>query len=315
MKIEQNEKRIALINPETNARVEINLEAGGLLLRYDVQVSDELINVVKVPFSAQFPIENNPYHPSAYLTPWVNRIRNGNYSFEGRNYQLPINEPKLGNAIHGLLARKRFRCTAYESTENEAFVQIGYAYTGEEKAYPFPFTFSISYRFEKAGGLLVNFNAENTGKGNMPFACGWHPYFGFPSTKLEDLTIHFHSRLRYLSDSQMIPLQEEAFERTETIDLGKEKLDHVFLLHPAEKHVTELHDTTRGISLFIQQSSVLFPYLVVFAPDEQDAVAIEPMTANTDAFNTAEGLQILKPGTHFDAEVYLWAGKPKKAVK
>ena len=309
MIIEQNENQISLVNPTNQSRVDIDLKAGGLLTRFDVQVENERINIVKLPFSDRYPLASNPYHPSAVLTPWVNRVRNGNYSFEGRNYQLPINEPNLGNAIHGLLARASFTVSASESASNSAYVRISHSYSGDEKGYPFPFDFSIDYTFEKSGGLRVNFHATNTGTGNMPFACGWHPYFGFPGSTLDDLQISFTSKSRFLSDAQMIPLQEESFDRKDPISLGSEQLDHVFLLKPLANHRTELHDTRRNISFYLEQSSIQFPYLVVFAPGDQDAVAIEPMTANTDAFNTAEGLQVLAPGAQFDGEVYLWVGK------
>ena len=309
MIIEKNENQIALVNPQNQSRVDINLRAGGLLTRFDVAIENELLNILKLPFSEQYPLESNPYHPSAVLTPWVNRVRNGNYSFEGRNYQLPINEPNLGNAIHGLLARAPFVVTESHATEETAHIRISHTYAGDEKGFPFPFTFSIDYTLERKRGLRVSFNAENIGATNMPFACGWHPYFGFPGTKLDELKISFSAQSRFLSDSQMIPLQEEAFDRTEPIDLGNEKLDHVFLLKPQADHVTELHDTRRNISFYLRQSSIQFPYLVVFAPDDQEAVAIEPMTANTDAFNTAEGLHVLAPGAQFKGEVYLWVGK------
>src|SRR5262245_44852010 len=36
------------------------------------------------------------------LVPWPNRVADGRYSFDGHHYQLPIDEPKLGHAIHGL---------------------------------------------------------------------------------------------------------------------------------------------------------------------------------------------------------------------
>ena len=36
------------------------------------------------------------------LLPWPNRIAGGRYAFEGRELQLPVNEPRTGCAIHGL---------------------------------------------------------------------------------------------------------------------------------------------------------------------------------------------------------------------
>ena len=37
------------------------------------------------------------------LMPWANRIGDGNYSFEGQSYQLPLSEPSRNNASHGLV--------------------------------------------------------------------------------------------------------------------------------------------------------------------------------------------------------------------
>src|SRR3954466_8050800 len=37
------------------------------------------------------------------LVPWPNRVRDGAYSFAGRDLQLGLTEPALGNASHGLV--------------------------------------------------------------------------------------------------------------------------------------------------------------------------------------------------------------------
>src|SRR5262245_22954030 len=37
------------------------------------------------------------------LAPWPNRLEDGAYAFEGRSGQAALNEPELGNAIHGLV--------------------------------------------------------------------------------------------------------------------------------------------------------------------------------------------------------------------
>jgi aldose 1-epimerase len=37
------------------------------------------------------------------LIPWPNRLQDGSYEFNGRRYQLPLNEPEHRNAIHGLV--------------------------------------------------------------------------------------------------------------------------------------------------------------------------------------------------------------------
>lgn len=259
-------------------------------------------DVMKIPFANKFPLATNPYHPSALLSPWVNRVRNGNYSFEGRNYQLPINEENLGNAIHGLLARKPF---SYQLEGSKAIVR--FVYQAEEKAYPFPFETSLTYEFDENNVFHMQFEAINTGVGNMPFACGWHPYFQLPDGELADWTIRFDSISKFHSDSQMIPLREEPFDASRGVSLGEETLDNVFRLHPMENHQTVFDSGKSKITM--EQSSIDFPFLVVFAPEHENCLAIEPMTANTDAFNTGDGLRILTPGEKFESTVKIWFSK------
>lgn len=292
--------------------MEISNKKTGDYIRIDEKTGASLIelnlgglSLIDLPGSSDHPLASNPYHPSALLTPWVNRVRNGNYSFKGKNYQLPINEPALGNAIHGLLARVPF--TLVQKTESS--VTLEHAYQGAEPNYPFPFTFRYTYTLAEEGGLEITFMAQNTGSTSMPFACGWHPYFSFPNTKAADLSIKFHPISRFLSDSQMIPLKEENLQGKSEFVFSQEKVDHVFRLEPREKHVTEFIDHKHQRSLFLTQSSVQFPFLVVFQPEGYHSVAIEPMTANTDAFNTGDGLIELAPSEAFSGQIRLSIGK------
>ncbi len=48
------------------------------------------------------------------LVPWPNRIRDGKWTHDGVEHSLAITEPKLNNAIHGLL-----RYTEYREVERE----------------------------------------------------------------------------------------------------------------------------------------------------------------------------------------------------
>jgi aldose 1-epimerase len=155
----------------------------------------------------------------------------------------------------------------------------------------------------------VTFKAKNTGKGPLPFACGWHPYFSFPDTTVADLEINFKPISRFLSDSQMIPLKEENLNGKEQFKFSTDKIDHVFRLKPMEIHRTEFIDTKHQKRLILEQSSILFPFLVVFQPEGYSSVAIEPMTANTDAFNTGDGLIELAPSEAFSGQIRLSIGK------
>ena len=107
----------------------------------------------------------------------------------------------------------------------------------------------------------------------------------------------------------MIPLKEESLQEQTEFIFSKEKVDHVFRLEPLKKHITELRDNKHQRSLFLEQSSIQFPFLVVFQPEGFTSVAIEPMTANTDAFNTGDGLIELEPLEVFSGQIRLSIGK------
>jgi aldose 1-epimerase len=210
------------INNSTGDFAVINAQIGASLIELNIAG----LSLIDLPGSETYSLDKNPYHPSALLTPWVNRVRNGNYSFKGKNYQLPINEPTLGNAIHGLLARAPFSILDQKLDS----VTLEHKYNGEEQNYPFPFLFRYIYTLTDSGALEVIFEAQNTGTGAMPFACGWHPYFHFPETKVEDLEIKFKPISRFLSDSQMIPIKEENFNGKQAFKFSTDKIDHVFRL-------------------------------------------------------------------------------------
>lgn len=306
---------VQLKNEHTGESAEILQDLGGALKSLQVLIQGKLENIIAIPQESQFSMAENDLYPSALLCPWVNRVRNGNYSFLGKNYQLPINEKALGNAIHGFLARRKFELGKQEITSDYARVILYYPYSGDFEGFPFPFQFEWEFTLFQNGKLDVSMKCLNTGEGEMPFACGWHPYFQIPGTDLDDYHIFFQGKSRFLSDSQMIPMKEELMDMKDGLSFRTNQIDHVFRLNPSEEHVTELVDTKLKRALFVQQSSRLFPFLVVFAPANEQCVAIEPMTANTDAMNTLDGLIHLKPKDFFQGNVQIWVGNPLELTR
>jgi len=302
-----SEKKVILHNPQTGEKVVILPEIGASLVELELICDHKLISLIHLP--GQKSIQENDLYPSALLAPWVNRVRNGNYSFEGRNFQLPINEHNLGNSIHGFLARKPFEVFEKKSNQELAEVSFIYNYTGDFKGFPFTFLFTLTYQLKSNGVFSVQFNGKNTGDSHMPFACGWHPYFKIANAEIRHLEIKFNPKLKYISDTQMIPMAEETASYPMPIRFSETTLDHVFKLESQKEHLTELTDIQSKMSLFIKQNTEEFPYLVVFAPPGENCVAIEPMTGNTDAFNTGDGLRVLSPNEYFTSLVEIWVNK------
>ena len=59
-------------NAKTGDYLVIDAQTGASLI--ELHLSG--ISLIDLPGSSEHPLASNPYHPSALLTPWVNRVRN-----------------------------------------------------------------------------------------------------------------------------------------------------------------------------------------------------------------------------------------------
>ena len=106
----------------------------------------------------------------AVLAPWPNRIDGGRFDFAGASHQLPITEPELGNALHGLVADVEW--SVVERTEST--VSLEYTLEATE-GYPFEFALQVDFELTEAE-LRMRARALNTGSGPAPFGFGFHPW-------------------------------------------------------------------------------------------------------------------------------------------
>ena len=104
------------------------------------------------------------------LMPWPNRIRDGRYSFGGRDHQLALTEPKRSNASHGLARWAAW--TLEEHTANS--VSLVYRVMAQS-GYPWAVDLHVLYDLG-ADGLTVTQTATNLSGEPAPYACGAHPY-------------------------------------------------------------------------------------------------------------------------------------------
>ena len=95
------------------------------------------------------------------LAPWPNRIRDGRYSFAGRDYQLPLTEPTRHNAIHGLVNRLRWSVV----DPSGASVQVTRP-PPPTPGYPWPLELRTTWSVG-ADGLTAEHQATNTGGGTV----------------------------------------------------------------------------------------------------------------------------------------------------
>ena len=235
------------------------------------------------------------------LVPWPNRIRDGKYSFDGRELQLGLTEPARHNASHGLA-----RWAAWTPEEHAASsVSLSYRLMAQS-GYPWTVDLHVLYDLS-ADGLTVTQTATNLSDRPAPYASGAHPYLSAGQGLVDDWELTLPASLRLLSDERQLPVGEEEVAGTPydfrvSRLLRDIRLDHAFgvLARDAAGVATTLvrdPGTGLGAALWVDRHH---PWLMVFSADDgwdppRQALAVEPMTAPPDAFRTGRDLVTLAP--------------------
>ncbi len=247
------------------------------------------------------------------LMPWPNRIRDGRYTFGGREHQLSLTEVRRGHASHGLV-----RWVAWTLVEHSASsVALGYrlmAQTG------YPWTLDLEVRYDlSADGLTVTQSATNLSPEPAPFAMGAHPYLLAGDGPVDAWELTLPASTRLLTDDRLIPVGEEAVDGTPydfriVRPIRDTVLDHAFGDLERDEHgvaTTALRDPRTGLGVALWVDATL-PWLQVFSADDgtqraRQALAMEPMTAPADAFRSGRDLVTLGPaGSPGDARSGSW---------
>ena len=238
-----------------------------------------------------------------HLMPWPNRIRDGRYTWHGEEHELALTEPKLGNAIHGLIRWQPWLCVEHTSDRLVMAARIL-----AQSGYPWSLDLLVTYVVSE-NGLRVTQAAHNIGSGVAPYAQGSHPYLALPQGKVDDWTLTVPASTRVTSDERNLPTGTESVDGTvfdfrQGRQIGTLKVDHCFTdlaFHDGRSSAT-LTDGTESVSLWWDAKQ---PWLMVFTDDGHEpmrrGVAIEPMTAPVDAFNSGQGVIELAPGERFES--------------
>ncbi|MFY0600614.1 MAG: hypothetical protein JXR03_13160 [Cyclobacteriaceae bacterium] len=229
------------------------------------------------------------------LFPFPNRIDGGKYQFSGKEYQFPINEEKLNNALHGMLRMEAFEVVDQTADENEASVTLRYNYLGDKEYYPFPFTFDISYKYGLTNTFTVVFKINNEGKEALPFGLGWHPYFKLGDS-LSSVQLDLPDTDHLILGERNLPTGEEKSFNHNKLALEDFSLDDCLRLKNGKVKYQLSSDSIR----LKMEGSKEYRYLQLFTPEGLGTVAVEPMTSGVNTFNNKEGLRQLEAGELFE---------------
>lgn len=242
------------------------------------------------------------------LIPFPGRIADGRYVFGGETFQLERNDKEGPNAIHGFVRALPWQVVSSAADAVQFAVHLSAEHYGP-KGYPFSLAVRLSYRLTD-DGLSCAFEIENDGARAAPVGAGFHPYFTVGTSRADEaeLTIPaarylaFNDRL--VPTGAILPADGTEWDYRVSRAIGPRRFNHCYvdLARDAEGVATaSLRNPANGrmVDLVMDRS---FSALVVYTGDAipgaaRHAVAIEPMTCPTDAFNHPEwGSLALAPG-------------------
>lgn len=235
------------------------------------------------------------------LHPWANRLAGLQYRALGRDVQLDPSSPLLhqderGLPIHGV----PWAQLAWEVMEERSnLLRAHLEWERRELLALFPFRHRLELCATLAAdGLTLAATLSATADDPVPICFGFHPYFGIPDLPRAQWRLELPAMRALALDERRIPTGvEEPFAGLDA-PLGARELDAGFVLL-GERAVLALSGAGRRIAVELAQG---YPCAQVFAPRAVDCVALEPMTAPTNALSSGRGLRVVEPGGEFRAE-------------
>ena len=216
------------------------------------------------------------------LAPWPNRLAGGAYKFQDLSFQFQGLDAD-GNKNHGLVGDKAIEVATL--TSDSITFKTGF----DSDQYPFDIelltTYSIGETFE------VKAEVTNYGASSAPFALGFHPYFRIPGAS----RLHANVLEHFSTDAKMIPVSSKSIAELDISFPNDAPLDDCFSA-PDWKLQLETSDYVLEIT---QQN---LPYLMLYKPANSPfasgdpGLAIEPMSAPANAFNSEIEKHLLEPG-------------------
>jgi aldose 1-epimerase len=257
------------------------------------------------------------------LIPFPGRVQAGRYHFEGQEFELPRNDKDGPNAIHGFVRSQLWQLTHQTDTTARFRFRLEAA-VYRDRGYPFTLEIELTYVLG-AQGLVCECRIQNLGTGNAPVGVGFHPYFVVGTASIDEAEVMVPANRLVEFGTDLLPTGQLPSVDGTPWDfrapklIGKSHFNHCYtdMIRDSDGMTRiVLRNPTAGNSLVVWMDGA-YSYLVVYtgdtipAPHARQALAIEPMTCATDAFNhPGWGLMVLAPGEIFKGRFGITEGTP-----
>jgi len=231
------------------------------------------------------------------LYPWANRLEGLRYRAAGREVVLDPQSPLLhfdgnGLPIHGV-PWAQLHWQVMKSTPSMVAAKL--VWSGDLlSVFPFPHKAEMEIGLAEALSIAVTIVAQQE---PVPVSFGFHPYFGLSDVPRADWHLHLPAMQKLVLDARGIPTGVRSDFAAGDDAFGDTVFDDGFA-HTRNPERLAVSGGGRSVAVELVQG---FPFTQVYAPQGQDLVALEPMTAPTNALVSGKDLPIVRPGERFSA--------------
>jgi len=233
------------------------------------------------------------------LLPWPNRIRDGRWTWQGRQLQLDIASVSKPTAIHGLVSAQPWQVLDAAADR----VTVG-TVVEKRSGYPFRLAAAIDYALSP-DRLESTVRVRNAGDAPAPFGVGLHPYLAVGGSEDGDLgtaELELPARTLLVVDDDGLPTGERRPFDGAVGRIGSTAFDDPLtdLVRDDDGWArVHLWGAAGAIELAVDAA---WPWLQVYSGDtlpegqRRRSLAVEPMTCPPNAFADEVDLLVLEPG-------------------
>ncbi|MDO4913898.1 MAG: aldose 1-epimerase family protein [Bifidobacteriaceae bacterium] len=256
--------------------------------------------------------QNDPIYccEGQILVPFPGRIQNATYTFENVTYTLPMDEHDRKTALHGFGNKSYWHLVEHNPQSVTLSWRMPFL-----NGYPFDISVQATYLLSD-DGLHIQVSATNNDSVNAPYAVAIHPWLANGLHGKGDEIDEHNAQCRLtipanthvIVDDMLIPTGETCSVENTKYDLRNHPLlvDQPFddawidLEYDASGNTTATFTRPDGMEVEVGGDNSIKSFQVCSAtgfPEHAHpaGVAVEPMTAYGNAFNSGKYLTVLHP--------------------
>lgn len=233
------------------------------------------------------------------LHPWANRLAASGYSVGGQEVTLDryselVRIEEHGLPIHGL----RPSGLRWEVVEERGDALRAETELDRARLELFPYPHRLATEVTLADdALTLQTTLTATTATPVPVAFGYHPYFALPGVPRAEWEIELPVDQRLVLDENLIPTGEQEPPGFRAGALEDRSLDDAYTM-PERPRPFTVSGGGRTVGVEFLEG---YTHAQVFAPEGQELICFEPMTAPGNALVSHDGLRLAPPGEPFTA--------------